>query len=108
MTNLFLKVEYLDEIQNIIRHIYPKSEVWAYGSRVEGNAQTAHEGSDLDLCVKDFGEEHGDVMSLREAFNESNLPFLIDVFEYQRLPQTFQQEINKKYVVIYSAKKDTR
>ena len=101
MINLLLEHEYLEQIRELIKNYYPKALIWAYGSRVYGNERTAHSGSDLDLCVKDFGHEDGDIFELREAFNESNIPFLIDIFEYDRLPNSFQEEISKKYIVFY-------
>jgi len=104
MIDLFLDVKYLAEVIRIIKDAYPLAEVWAYGSRAYGNEKTAHNGSDLDLCVKDFGCENGDVMWLRELFTESDLPFLVDIFEYDRLPLSFQKEINKKHLVIYKPK----
>lgn len=72
--------------------------VWAYGSRVDG---TAHEGSDLDLVVKEFGQDDANLFELREELKESNIPFLIDIFEFNKLPESFQKEIEKNYVVIY-------
>jgi len=104
MTNLFLEAEHLEIIRALIEQIYPNAVVCAYGSRVYGDETTAHNGSDLDLCVKCFGTENGDISELRTAFIESNIPFLIDIFEYDRLPEAFQAEINKKHIVIYPAK----
>jgi len=101
MTRLFLEHEYLQQVRNVIKETYPKAVVWAYGSRVDGNEKTAHSGSDLDLCVITFGEEDGDIFRLREAFTESNIPILIDVFVYERLPESFQEEINQKHLTIY-------
>ncbi|MDR0968356.1 MAG: nucleotidyltransferase domain-containing protein [Holosporaceae bacterium] len=98
MTDLFIKPEALKEIRTIIKNIYPKATVWAYGSRVGGDA---HSGSDLDLAVKSFGQENARVDDLREALRESGVPFLIDIFEFDRLPLSFQKEIMKKYVVVY-------
>jgi len=101
MDNLFLKVEYLEMIQSLIRQKYPNAVIWAYGSRVFGDEKTAHNGSDLDLCVKCFGSENGDIARLRGIFTESNIPFLVDIFEYDRLPKSFQKEIDNKHIVIY-------
>ena len=105
MTDLFLKPKYLEVVRAIIGEHYPKAVVWAYGSRAYGNGLTAHGGSDLDLCVKDFGQSGGTALTLQHAFRESNLPFLVDVFAYEQLPQAFQDEIMKKYLVIYDGKK---
>lgn len=102
MTNIFVEKKYLDEIISIISRLYPKSVIWAYGSRVDG---TAHEGSDFDLAIKSYGQEETDYMGLKEELQESNVPFLIDIFELDRLPENFQKEIKKNYVVLYDGQK---
>ena len=96
MTDLFISMKHLEEIRSIIGKLYPGAKVWAYGSRVDGSA---HETSDLDLAVVDFGQPDGDVMTLRDALRESNVPFLVDIFDYKLLPKSFKEEIEKKYVV---------
>jgi len=101
MPSLFIDAKSLQTVKKIIKENYPQALVWAYGSRVNGNAKTAHEGSDLDLAVKDFGAEDKDIYKLREAFTNSNIPFLIDIFDYDRLPTAFHEEIKQKYLVIY-------
>ena len=65
---------------------------WAYDSRVNGNA---HEGSDLDLAVIN------PLLQLREALSDSNLPILVDVMDWARIPEAFQKEIKKNYMVVY-------
>ena len=67
--------------------------MWAYGSRIDG---FAHSGSDLDIAI--VGE--GDISVLKTALEESNIPFLVDVVKFENLPESFQKEILKKYVVL--------
>ena len=98
MTELLIAPKHLDEIRSIIARLYPEAVVWAYGSRVDGSA---HEASDLDLAVVDFGRTDGDIMTLRNALSESNVPFPVDVSNYKLLPKSFQEEIAKNFVVIY-------
>lgn len=102
MTNILIKQSYLDEIILIIKKLCPNAVVWAYGSRVDG---TAHAGSDLDLAVTDFGQEKACLYELQEEFKKSNIPFLIDIFELNKFPQSFQAEIEKNHVVIYNGQK---
>jgi predicted nucleotidyltransferase len=91
----------LQEIQSIIKNLYPQAIVWAYGSRVNG---TAHEGSDLDLVIVSFGKEMGDISKIKNTFTDSNIPFLIDIHYFSNLPQSFQDEIKKNYLVILEGK----
>ncbi len=76
-------------------------EVWAYGSRVNG---TAHEGSDLDLVIRtaDVSPLPYDAYALlREQITDSNIPILVDIFDWTRLPASFQQNILQQYEVLF-------
>lgn len=97
MDKLFIKPKYLKMLLDIINSYCPKAEIWAYGSRLNGNA---HDGSDLDLVVKSFNSDGKSVLELQELFRESNIPFLIDLHDYNTLPEIFQKEILKNYLVI--------
>jgi uncharacterized protein len=101
MADILIEQRFLDEIKSIIKRTFPKSVVWAYGSRIDG---TAHEGSDLDLVIKDYGQKDAYLFELKEELQQSNIPFLIDIFEFNKLPESFQKEIEKNYVVIYDGK----
>ena len=79
----------------------PAAEVWAYGSRISGQA---HDGSDLDLVVRDPEDPsrpQRDLWELREAFSESEIPILVDVFDWARIPEEFRSEIDRSHVVIW-------
>ncbi|OQX28891.1 MAG: hypothetical protein B0D92_06590 [Spirochaeta sp. LUC14_002_19_P3] len=89
------------KLTGIFEKLYPKSLIWAYGSRIDG---TAHSGSDLDLAIVDYGQDDRDYMGLKKAIQESNIPFLIDIFELDKLPDSFQQEIKRSYAVLYNGK----
>ena len=77
-------------------------EIWAYGSRVDG---TAHETSDLDLVLrkKDLSPiDIQEISDFEELVKESNIPILVQIFDWARLPQSFHKSILKKYVVLFS------
>lgn len=77
-------------------------EVWAYGSRVDG---TAHEGSDLDLVVRgtNLQEVPRKVMSImRQKIMDSNIPILVDLFEWTTLPQTFRKNIEEQHEILFN------
>ena len=93
MTKILIEPKYLDELKQILKAVVPKAQVYAYGSRIDG---TAHSGSDLDLSVS--GECC--ITDLKTAIEKSNIPFLIDVVKFENLPESFQNEILKNYVVI--------
>jgi uncharacterized protein len=97
---LNLKPEYLAVVKKILVTHVPNMIVWAYGSRVNGQA---HEGSDLDLVVvnpKDNSIPQENLIELRTAFSESNLPILVEVLDWARIPETFKQEIKQNYEIL--------
>lgn len=98
MTDIFIDEKALNELKRIFKKFYPESLVWAFGSRIDGSA---HAGSDLDLVIVDYGEPNHDFFDLKETIKEINIPFLIDVFELNKLPDSFQREIKKNYVVLF-------
>ena len=95
---LNIKPKYLEELKDIFENYCPKAEIWAYGSRVKNDC---HSGSDLDLVVKNFNDEKKYLYELRQLLNDSNIPFLIDINEFDKLPQAFQDEILKEYVRVF-------
>lgn len=92
--NLFIKPEVLEQIRSTIHSVSPEAIVWAYGSRVTGDF---HDGSDLDLAVIE-----GDVVQIKIALQESDIPFLIDVLDFHSAPESFRGEIEKNHIVITS------
>ena len=97
MTNLNVKPEHLKMLKDIFEQYCPKAEIWAYGSRIKGDS---HDGSDLDMVVKSFNDENKNITELRQLLNDSNIPFLTDIAEFDKLPKSFQTEILKEYLVI--------
>lgn len=92
-TMLDIRPEWLKIVRELLAVHVPDAEVWAYGSRVQG---TAHDGSDLDLVIRntlEIGKPQADLNSLREALRESGLPILVDVLDWARIPESFQREI---------------
>lgn len=76
-------------------------EVWAYGSRVNG---TAHEGSDLDMVLRSHNLQRLPIetlLDLKEKITESNIPILVELFDWARLPESFHRNIEAKYEVIF-------
>ena len=80
----------------LARHL-PNTTAWVYGSRVKW---TSSPKSDLDLVVFATPEQAGRVSDLREAFEESNLPFRVDLFVWDTVPQQFRKAIEAERVVL--------
>ena len=78
------------------RHL-PETAVWLYGSRVTGKA---HPRSDLDMVVFARPGQGRQVSDLREALEESGLPFRVDLFVWDEVPETFKAAIENAHVVL--------
>lgn len=85
-------------VKNILQKYIPNKEVWAFGSRVNG---TAKKFSDLDLaiiCSEKLPKKL--IVSLEEAFDESDLPIKVDIVEFNNSSENFQEIIKSNYEVI--------
>lgn len=84
-------------ILKLLRTYLPDTEVWAYGSRIKN---TARPSSDLDMVVFADAEKRRSVEDLREAFAESDLPFRVELFTWNELPEQFQKNIKSNHIPI--------
>ncbi|MFQ5730253.1 MAG: restriction endonuclease subunit S, partial [Waddliaceae bacterium] len=80
-----------------LKKFIPDTTVWVYGSRVKG---TARPQSDLDIVVFAPPEQESQVSSLKEAFEESNLPFRVDLFVWDEVPEQFRKNIEEDHVIL--------
>lgn len=72
--------------------------ILAFGSRVNGDSIN---GSDLDLVIKAEQEiDIDELISVKENLTESNIPFLVDVLDWNRIPDYFKENILKNYEVL--------
>ncbi len=100
MPHLNLSPNDLAEVKAILKQHVPEREVWAYGSRVNGKG---HDASDLDLVIRNPSELQNPIENLAElkqAFIDSNLPFLVDLMDWSGLPLHFREEIKKRHVLV--------
>ena len=93
-----LRPDHLALVQSILAAHVPQAEVRVYGSRVTG---TAREYSDLDLVIVGRGKiDRKTLNRLDETFADSDLPFRVEVLDWQRISDPFRQEIEEAYEVI--------
>ena len=103
---LHLSPRHRETLETLLREHLPGIEVWAYGSRVNGQS---HDGSDLDLVLRAPGLQEvpiGPLADFTEALHDSTLPFLVEARDWARLPERFRKEIERGYVVVIE-KEDT-
>ena len=103
MAGIKLKEEYLNTLEALLEKYVPQAEVWAYGSRVSGEG---HEARDWDMVLRnpaDIKTPIRNLVDLKEAITESNLPILVDVMDWARLPEALHREIERKHLVLRKA-----
>ncbi len=92
-------------VEDILRRHAPRPcQVWAFGSRVRGKARRF---SDLDLAF-DAGRPltlH-DTAVLADAFDESDLPWSVDIVDLVTCSETFRREIESHAVPVFEAPSD--
>ena len=84
-------------ILTLLKRYLPNTTAWVYGSRV---AWTSRPASDLDMVVFATPEQDHQVANLREAFEESNLPFRVDLFVWDDVPPGFRKQIDTEHVTL--------
>ena len=96
---LALPRRYREQLEALLSEHVPGVEVWAYGSRVNGES---HDGSDLDLALRGPALEplDGGYYDLLEAIEKSNIPILVQAHDWAMLPESFHREIELDYVVV--------
>lgn len=98
---MLLKSKYHQMLLDIFSQLTIPVEIWAYGSRVTG---TAHDGSDLDLVIisMDGKKIPIDILTeLKEKISESNVPILVELFDWARLPESFHKNIEACHEVFF-------
>ena len=86
---------HLKMVQSIFASNLPFKKVWAFGSRVKF---TARPSSDLDCVV--FGATNSEIAKAQEAFDESEVPFEVQLLNWESIPEDFKENIKKEYFVV--------
>jgi predicted nucleotidyltransferase len=84
-------------LHSLIQRYLPGVRTLAFGSRVTGKAKRY---SDIDLVAFTSPGQTDQVNLLREAFEDSDLPFRVDFFEWDRIPATWKAGIESVGVAL--------
>ena len=91
-----LRPDYLHIVREILRKHIPDREVVVFGSRASGSARKY---SDLDLAVLGDSPLTLSLLSaLGEDFDESDLPFKVDVIDWAMIDEKFRSIIRRTSV----------
>uniref|UniRef100_E6VMJ8 DNA polymerase beta domain protein region n=1 Tax=Rhodopseudomonas palustris (strain DX-1) TaxID=652103 RepID=E6VMJ8_RHOPX len=105
MPKLDLRPEHRAMVHDILATQIPDRDVVVFGSRARGNAKPH---SDLDLAV--LGDDPlglHKMAELKEAFEESDLPFKVDVVEWAQTDARFRAVIRRDAVQVQAASAST-
>ncbi len=76
-----------------IKNFNQELKILAYGSRVSGES---HDTSNLNLVIVSKNEEKlniNEFSNFKEALENSNIPILIEVLDWNIIPETFHKYI---------------
>jgi len=84
-------------LRDLLNKFLPNVQVWAFGSRVKGHSRP---DSDLDIVVFSTPEQSAATYALKEALDESSLPFSVDVLVWNDISESFRNNISAMYFVL--------
>ncbi len=96
---LYLAAHEWEQVAAILQQLIPDRNVWAFGSRATGLRLKRY--SDLDLAI-DGKLTWTQRAALSEAFDESPLPFKVDLVELELVEASFRERIQNDFAVVQS------
>ena len=92
-----IRAEQLETVKQILKKHLPQGIlIWVFGSRATCNAK---EYSDLDIALQTENGQKIDfelIVMLMDDFEESNLPFKVDVVDYNSISGIFKQNVDSQ------------
>lgn len=80
----------------------PETEVRVFGSRYKGNAKKY---SDLDLAIVSKNDIYWETIAdIKDEFQESDLPFRVDIIDWNNIEDSFKETIIKSGYEVLSLK----
>ena len=97
-----IRPDHLAIVQEILRvHLPAGFQVWVFGSRANW---TTKDSSDLDLAVAGAAKlDHKAMVGLEVAFEESDLPYTVDVVDLKAVSSNFKQIVEDQRVLLTAA-----
>ena len=92
-----IRPDHLEIVQNILREHLPVGvKVWVFGSRANW---TTKDSSDLDIALEGKGKlSHKLLGALKDAFEDSTLPYMVDVVDLHTVGRAFKQIVEDQRV----------
>lgn len=92
-----IRPDHLRIVRNVLReYLPPNVNAWVFGSRANW---TATDSSDLDLALKGDSRLGRKTMgALEDAFEDSSLPYTVDVIDLNRISDSFRRIVEAQRV----------
>ena len=82
-------------VEGVIKEQLTTQKVFVFGSRAKNEAR---QFSDLDLCIAGEKLSFSQMVKLKNAFTESDLPYFVDILQEQNLSKKMFESIKKDFV----------
>ena len=102
-----IRPDQLAIVQGILsRHLSPDVKVWVFGSRA---TWTTKDSSDLDLALEGRTKiDHKTMGALATAFQDSILPYSVDVVDLKQVSGSFKEVVAAQKVLVLSSARHER
>lgn len=99
-TGVVLSAKHMRTVQQILDRELQASpcKVYIFGSRAE---QRARSTSDIDLAIDSKSPLPALIARLQTAFEESDIPFTVDIIDLKSASSTFKESVTKKGKLIW-------
>lgn len=93
--------KYLCQLQELINKSFSgkSGEIYLFGSRA---TQTNSSRSDIDLAVDSRTITAGELADLRETFEESTIPYTVDVVNLNEVGHELQDAVDSEGILIWN------
>lgn len=95
---------YLEIVRDILHKNLPSGvTVWVFGSRANW---TTKDSSDLDLALEgDYILDHNTIVALEMDFEESNLPYKVDIIDINQVSNSFRHIVEAHKILLANTNK---
>jgi len=90
-----LSVKHQGIVEDVIKAQLTTQKVFVFGSRAKNKAR---QFSDLDLCIAGEKLSFSQMLKLKDAFTESDLPYFVDILQEQNLSKKMYESIKKDFI----------
>ncbi len=87
-----LNEKYISFIKETVYHYLQNCKIYLFGSRTKG---TAKKYSDIDIALKSPNLNENILLKIISDFENSTLPYEVDVLDLNNISETFRQHIEQ-------------